>query len=689
MSNRLALEQSPYLRQHMDNPVDWYPWGPEALEAARREDKPILLSVGYAACHWCHVMEHESFENADTAALMNRLFINIKVDREERPDLDHIYMAACQLCTGSGGWPLTVFLTPDLKPFFCGTYFPPQDRYGRPGFPKVLQSLADAWDSQQEDVAEQAARFVDALADLARGPEGTAPLNVELIMRGAGAALRRFDAVHGGFGQAPKFPSTSDLLLLEAAARRNHEAAGHAVTLTCRSMARGGIHDQLGGGFHRYSVDERWAVPHFEKMLYDNALLARVYLSALRRTGEAWLSDVVEDLFAYVAREMTAPSGAFFSTQDADSEGEEGRFFVWTPAQVEAVLGPEAAKAACLHLGVTAEGNFEHHSTVLHVAQDPAGVAQALGWTLEATTARLKSARAGLFEARRARVAPARDEKILAGWNGLMVSALADGATTLGQPAYLAAACRALDAVWTLLRDQHGALHRVFKDTARIPAFLEDHAYLAVACLDVHRAGGGVVYLERARAFCRDIQAHFPTEDGQGFYATAAHAPDLLVRARVTQDEAIPSAASAAITALYGVGQLTGDAAMVGTAQRALEACSGELHKRPTAYASWLCQADTMLRGGPQVVIAGPHANVLLQAARALTDATVLVTHVEADAGLLGASVKDGKVAQDGKAAAYVCANQTCLAPVVDIPGLTQALRQAGLLVSAHVVVDR
>jgi len=654
----------------MNNPVDWFPWGDEALSKARAEDKPILLSVGYAACHWCHVMEHESFEDDGVARLMNERFVSIKVDREERPDIDHIYMTACHLFTGSGGWPLTVFLTPDLRPYFAGTYFPKEDKFGRPGFLRMLRSLSDAWLTQRDEVTEQATRFHEALQGLSAGPArpGGTPLTQDVVTLSAQLLLKRFDAVNGGFGEAPKFPNTLDLLVLEAAAHRGMAAAGDAVLLTCRKMAQGGIHDHLGGGFHRYSTDERWLVPHFEKMLYDNALIPRVFLSAYRRTAAPFLKRVVEDVLVYVTREMTHADGGFFSTQDADSEGEEGRFFVWTPAQISTLLG-EQADAFCQRYGVTDAGNFEHATSVLHLTQE--------------ADDGMERARRALFEARETRPRPARDEKILAGWNGLMASAFCDAAATLQRPDLLARGVAALDFILTHMRTPDGGIFRVFHTGgARIPGFLEDYAMVAQALVDAHRAGAGNRMIQAAVGVCDQLLQRFGDEGEPGFFNTEAGAPGLLVRARAGHDDAVPSGASLACSALLSVGTLTGNTRYVKTVERILDRHSGELMKRPTAYASLTLVLDRMLRGVPMVVVAGGREDPLLAAARSLTDGSVLVLSSEEADGCVEGSLLAGKTARhDGKSAAYVCANQSCQPPVTDLPGLLDALSRAGLAI--------
>ena len=701
MPNRLATQSSLYLRQHMNNPVDWYPWGPEAHERARSEDRPIVLSVGYAACHWCHVMEHECFEDPGVAELMNGGFVSIKVDREERPDVDHLYMTACHLFTGSGGWPLTVFLTPQLHPFFAGTYFPREDRYGRPGFRRVLTALADAWRTQRDEVEEQARRFMASLEDLAQPPPAPPLLGLAPSAGGAPleeatrALLKRHDAHNGGFGGAPKFPNTLDLMLLELAARKGNTRAGQAVTLTCRKMMEGGIHDQLGGGFHRYSVDAAWQVPHFEKMLYDNALIPAVLLAAYRRTAEPWLAQTVGSAVGWLQREMVAPHGGFYATQDADSEGKEGKFFCFTPAEVEAELTEEDARAFCLRHGVTEEGNFtvEEHahpdagtrSNVLHIAATAEEVAAQLGLAPADVEASLERARKTLLVARQRRVAPARDEKILAGWNGLMAAALCDAAATLERPEWLALAKGALEFVLSAMRHPDGGLYRSFAgDRAHIDGLLEDHAFVATACLAAHRAGAGAAFLTHALTLCELMVSRFHDAADPGFFSTRANAADLVVRARSLHDDAVPAAASLACQALLAVGSLCARPDLMQVADGVLARAQGVLQRRPTAVATLVAALERAGAGNPVVVVSAGHGQTqMLGLVRRLCDAWVAVVDGAADAGVVSPELLSGKDPVQGAAAAYVCAGNTCQAPATTQASLRQALAAAGLLAAA------
>src|ERR1700687_4740858 len=501
MGNRLAQETSPYLLEHADNPVDWFPWGAEALARARTEHKPILLSIGYSACHWCHVMARESFEDPDTAALMNRDFVSIKVDREERPDLDQIYMRAVQGMTGSGGWPMTVFLLPDGTPFFAGTYFPPHDRFGMPSFKRVLTAVADAFTKRPADVAETAAQVRDFL-NRPSVPLAVGALTPALLDEAAAQLARDFDPVHAGFGGAPQFPQP----LLVEALLRHHVRTGQPAALemalqTLRAMAAGGMYDQLGGGFHRYSVDERWLVPHFEKMLYDNALLARLYLAAGRALNEPEFLGVARDIFDYVLREMTSPEGGFYAAQDADSEGVEGKFFVWAPEQVDAVIGPELRAIAERYFDISIEGNFED-ANIPHRTIELADAARVFKMSEDEMASKIREIRAKLFAAREQRVKPGRDEKILVAWNAMMIGAFAEGYRALHDPRYLEVAERAAGFIMSKMWDGR-ALRRSFKDgVARHNAYLEDYAQLAGAMLDLYEASLGSENLahDRTRA---------------------------------------------------------------------------------------------------------------------------------------------------------------------------------------------
>ncbi|MCU0622081.1 MAG: thioredoxin domain-containing protein, partial [Gemmatimonadales bacterium] len=519
-TNRHAHATSPDQHQHPHNPVDWYEWGDEALARARAEDRPLLLSIGYSACHWCHVMAHESFEDPATAALMNAHFVNVKVDREERPDLDDIYMAATQAMNqGQGGWPMTVFLTPDQRPFFAGTYFPPRDGHGRPGFPTLLRRIAELWERDRARLEAQGSQLTDLLRDAARAAPGA--VDPDATIEAALASLARsFDATWGGFGRAPKFPPSQSLrLLLRAWRRRDDPQALRMVTTTLDAMAAGGMHDHLAGGFCRYSTDERWLVPHFEKMLYDNAQLAVAYLEGWQATGRARYAEVAARTLDYVLREMTAPEGGFWSATDADSEGEEGRFFVWTPAQVHEVVDPADAALVLDWFDIREGGNWEGHA-IPNTPQPLATVAARHGITETDASARIARARDRLLRARAQRVPPALDDKILTAWNGLMLGAMADGARVLGERRWRDAAVRAADFALESLRRPDGGLYRTWRrGTARLDGYLEDYAFLADGLVSLYEAGADARYLREARVLMERVRTEFRADDG-GFYGT-------------------------------------------------------------------------------------------------------------------------------------------------------------------------
>ncbi|MFO7273845.1 MAG: thioredoxin domain-containing protein [Bacillota bacterium] len=657
-------EASPYLQQHAYNPVDWYPWGPEALERARREDKPIFLSIGYSSCHWCHVMERESFADPAIAAIMNEHYVCIKVDREERPDLDDIYQTICQMVTRSGGWPLSVWLTPDQKPFYVGTYFPPSPRYGRPGFPQVLLALARAWREKRaevEEVAENWARGI-AQSDALLPPSGPVP-DRQLIADAARALAARVDRQHGGFGGAPKFPNTPalELLLRCWKATGDQEFLG-LVTLTLRKMAEGGIYDQLGGGFHRYSVDARWAVPHFEKMLYDNALLPPVYLAAWQATGEPVFRRIVEETLDYVLREMTHPDGGFYSTTDADSEGEEGKYFVWDPQEIAAVLGPDLGALLCRYYGVTEAGNFEHTGkTVLHMAEPAEALAADLGLPAEEVERRLAEGRRRLLEARQRRVPPFRDEKILTGWNGLMITAMARAGRALRRPEYTEAARRAAEFVLTRLADGGGGLWRRFKDgQVGIPGYLEDYAFLAAGLIDLYEATFDERYLREALRLTGETLRRF--YDGAGsFHLTESRAEPLIHRPRDTMDASVPSGTAVAVMNLLRLQPYRRDDRFRQVAEEVFRA-HGELMSRAPGGTATLLQALDLYFSGPtEVTLVGDPPEEWLEALGRRYEPNLVLTRIPAPRD--DAPIWAGKAAVDGAPTAYVCRNFACSPP--------------------------
>jgi uncharacterized protein YyaL (SSP411 family)/aryl-alcohol dehydrogenase-like predicted oxidoreductase len=679
--NRLAGETSPYLLQHAHNPVDWYPWGEEALGRARALDRPILLSIGYAACHWCHVMERESFENEATARLMNEHFVCIKVDREERPDLDEIYMAATVAMSGSGGWPMTVFLAPSLEPFFAGTYFPPRDMHGRPGFPTLLARIAELWRSERTQLEAQGRE----LASHVRAQAAPAPptgLGQPAIDAAVAELRSSYDPVWGGFGGAPKFPPCAALELLLAHHHRTGDAESLAMARrTLDAMAAGGMRDHLGGGFHRYATDERWLVPHFEKMLYDNAQLARVYAQAWQVTRDAGYRRVATETLDWALREMRSERGGFFSATDADSEGEEGRFFVWTPAEVEAALGDdETARAFCAFYDVTTRGNWEGKS-ILHTPAPLDEVARELDLAPAALEERLTRARATLYRTRLARVPPLSDDKILTSWNALMIGALAECGRIFGERTYVEAAADAARFLEGSMARPDGGLYRTTRaGRTHTPAFLEDYAYLADALVDVYEAGGDERLLRRARELATRMVLDFHDEAHGGFFATASDHEALLARMREGQDGATPSPNAVAARALARLGWHFGDAAWLERAARAVRAHGRSIERAPRAFATSLGVVDALLAGPVEVVLVGTRDDVGSEAlARALgarfLGARVIVHHAPgAGSSHARAELLAGKTLVDGRAAAYVCRAQTCRAPATDEAGLEAAL---------------
>ena len=660
MSNRLATQTSPYLLQHAGNPVDWYPWGDEAFAAARERDVPVLLSVGYSACHWCHVMAHESFENPAIATAMNELFVNVKVDREERPDVDAIYMQAVQAMSGHGGWPMTVFLTPAGAPFFGGTYFPPADRDGMRGFPAILDAVSRAWRTQRDEVTRVTAQLVEAMQP-PRLPAGGASPTESTLENACARLLAQLDTAHGGFGGAPKFPHPAavDLLLRRFVAggdRRHLDAA----LLTLGHMARGGIHDQLGGGFHRYTVDATWTVPHFEKMLYDNALLAPVYLHAFQLTGDTECRDVVTSTLDWMIAEMSMPDGGFASSQDADSPGGEGSYFVWTPQQLDDVLGDDAALAAAV-FGVTETGSFEHGSSVLTRARTD--VAPAL----------LASIRERLLAARAQRPAPDRDDKVLTSWNALAIAALAECGAALQRDDWVAAAEDAASFLRTRVRE-NGVTLRTYRDgRASISGFLEDVAYLAGAHVTLYEATGRAHHLTEALALARDALTRFRGDDG-ALYDTAAGADDLVVRPRTIDDSPIPAGQSALADALLRLAAMTGDAELRDAAAAIITPLTTAIERSPLAIPSLACAADRLVAPSREVAIAGDRDDERTRALLAVCRATWLPTSVLAWGDAEGVPLLAGRPTIDAQPAAYVCESFVCRLPVTDPDALRAQL---------------
>jgi uncharacterized protein YyaL (SSP411 family) len=681
-ANRLAAESSLYLRQHAQNPVDWYPWGPEALARAREHDRPIFLSIGYSACHWCHVMEHESFEDPATAKLLNDHFVSIKVDREERPDLDAVYMAAVQaLNHGQGGWPMSVWLTPALEPFYAGTYFPPQDMYNRPSFRRVLLALVEAWRDRRGDVTRAAGQITEHLRTLGQAPERAAELDDGLLRNAAEMLRRAHDPVHGGFGMAPKFPHALDLrLLLRCWQRFGDDGLLGIARLTLDKMARGGIYDHLGGGFHRYSVDERWLVPHFEKMLYDNALLSMAYLEAFQATGEPFNRRVVEETLDYVQREMTAPAGPFYNTQDADSEGVEGKFYVWSEREVRDVLGAKLTDVFCSVYDITPEGNWEGHS-ILHRAKTDEQDAKLLHMDVDELRHKLTEGRRKLLEVRSKRVWPGRDEKILTSWNGLMISAFARAGATLNRPDYTAAAARAADYLLSHLRAADGHLFRTAAvgQPAKIDAYLEDYAFLIEALVDLYEATFAPRWLRAAGELAGVMVERFADATAGGFFTTPAGQDDLIARLKDLHDGSTPSGNALAVTALLRLAVLTGEARWRDAAECGLRAFRGVMEQHPLASGQMLLALDFFLGPVQEVAIvgAGDALKRVLRAAREpfRPRRVVAVRDTSADDPAAAKLPLLADKAPQGPVTTYLCQNYACQAPLVGAQAAEDVLK--------------
>jgi uncharacterized protein YyaL (SSP411 family) len=681
-TNRLFLESSPYLLQHAHNPVSWYPWGDGAFETARRLDRPVLLSVGYSTCHWCHVMEEESFEDEEIARYLNENYVAVKVDREERPDVDAVYMSAVQALTGGGGWPMTVWLTPDRKPFHGGTYFPARDgdRGARIGFLTLLRELKEAYVYQPEKVAGFSARLSDGIREtLAADPGARGLPDPPLLDKAASYYRSRFDSTHGGVSGAPKFPSSLPIRFLLRYQRRTRDAdVLRMATVTLERMSRGGMYDHAGGGFHRYSTDARWLVPHFEKMLYDNALLAVAYLEGYQATGREDFARVAREVLRYVERDMTSPEGAFYSATDADSltpagEREEGWFFTWTPAELEAALGKERARVASAYYGVTSGGNFEGRS-ILHVPRPLPEVAGELGLPAENARAVVEDARDVLYAARGKRPPPLRDEKILAAWNGLMISAHARAALTLGEERYARRAARAAEFVLTRMRAK-GRLLRSYKDGhAHHNGYLDDYAFLIAGLLDLSEATGDPRWLEEAIALDGTLEKVFEDEEHGGYFMTSDDHESLLAREKPAYDGAEPSGNSVHALNLQRLHELTTQDRYRQRAERTLRAFGDRLTRSPAALSEMLLAADFHLDTPREIVIVTPAAREEAEPFLTLLRSTFLPNQVLAIA-VEGADLMaqarlvpllQGKLALKGRATAYVCERGVCKLPTSD-----------------------
>lgn len=689
MPNRLQHETSPYLLQHANNPVDWYPWGEDALAAAKEQDKPILLSIGYSACHWCHAMEHESFEDEKTAAYMNQHFISIKVDREERPDIDDIYMQATLVFNrGQGGWPMTVFLTPEGHPFHAGTYYPPEPRYGMPSFRQVMETVVQTFKNKRKQV-ERAAESLSA--DLSRqvfdasGENGADMLTPTLLHTAAHNLLRRTDPVHGGLTRAkPKFPNPINLEFL----LRYHSVTGdpqalEVVVFALRKMAQGGVYDQLGGGFHRYSVDERWLVPHFEKMLYDNALLSRVYLHAWQASGDALLREVVEDTLDYVKREMTAPGGGFYSTQDADSEGEEGRFFVWSEDELRAALDGVVTNvnAVLSYWGVTPEGNFEGKN-ILHVSDMIERVAIRHGMSVEDMRDEVNAAKTVLFTLRKERVAPGRDDKILAAWNGMMLAAFAEAARVLERDDYQRVAEDNAKFVLDAMTDDNGRLLRSHKGgVSKLNGYLEDYAHVIDGLLELYMTTFEPRWYTEAARLADMVLAHFQADEG-GFFDTSDDHEELIIRPRSVQDNATPSGNAMIAYNLLRLTGFSGETRYEEAALSVLRPLGSALAEYPMAFGEMLIGVDFWLHRPQEIALIGEPAHdeveAMLRVVRAKYRPRALVALLPHDSdSRTDPALLRTRTLRDGNPAAYVCENFVCAAPVTTAGELAALLDRA------------
>jgi uncharacterized protein len=679
--NRLAQETSPYLLQHAHNPVDWYPWCDDAFARAKKEDKPIFLSVGYSACHWCHVMERESFESPAMAELMNERFINVKVDREERPDIDQIYMNAVQAMTGRGGWPMSVFLTPDGKPFFGGTYYPPEDRHGMPGFRRVILSVENAWKNRREEILQSAGEMTNHLADLAKLPQHDAAQELgQDNLESAAAALRRqFDPVHGGFGQSPKFPHPMDLrFLLRYGARCGDAHAIHMVRHTLDKMARGGIYDHLGGGFARYSTDAKWLVPHFEKMLYDNALLALTYVEAWQLMGEEDFARVARETLNYLITRMTDPlEGGFYATEDADSEGVEGKYYVWSKKEVESILGRERAERFCRIYDVSPHGNWEEQN-ILNLLKPLEQVAAADGVEVETLRRELNEDRARLLAARELRIPPGKDTKILTSWNGLALSAFATAAWALGEPAYLNAATACAAFVRRRMMTKEGLLLHSFKDAqAKFNGYLDDYVNVIDGLVRLFEAGGDRQWLNFAEELAATMIREFHDEADGGFFYTGRSHESLILRQKDFQDNATPSSTAMAATALARLGRLLANDSYIEMAWATLKSISPMLRRYPTAAGQALIALDFLLAKGPEVVICSPLADQDYRRARAmwasrfLPGAVILPNFAGNNDSM---ELARDRSALSGHITSFICSGQTCETPVVGLEALKTRL---------------
>jgi len=690
MPNHLINEISPYLRQHAHNPVDWYPWGPEAFKRAQRENKPIFLSIGYSTCHWCHVMAHESFEHPEVARLMNEAFVSIKVDREERPDIDNVYMSACQVMTGSGGWPLSIIMTPDKKPFFAATYIPKDGRFGLIGMTELIPNIKELWTTRRDEALSLSNEIAAVLQRTSRETPGE-ELDEATLELAYEQLAKRFDGQHAGFSSAPKFPTPHNLLfLLRYWKRSGNKAALEMVEKTIQAMRRGGIYDHIGFGFHRYSIDSQWLVPHFEKMLYDQAMLAMAYTEAYQATGKEDYGKTTREIFTYVLSGMAAPEGGFCSAEDADSEGEEGKFYLWTREEVRQALGNEEVNFVAKVFNIGKDGNFMEQATgrrsgvnILHLRKTLGELASDLNMSQQDLQAHLEGIRQKLFDYREKRIHPMKDDKILTDWNGLMIAALAKGAQAFDEPEYAEAACRAADFIIGNIRKPDGRLlHRYRDGRAGVEANLDDYAFLVWGLIELYEAIFKTKYLKVALELTGDMVRHFWDEDGGGFYLTPDDGESLFVRKKEIYDGAIPSGNSVAMLNLLRLGRMTATSDLEEKAARIGSAFSRSVKQLPSAHTQLMVALDFGIGPCYEVVIVGKAqaedtmAMVKALRTRFLPNKVVLLNHGERRSPEIAklAEFTKNQLSIDGRATAYVCMNYNCKLPTTDIDKMLQLL---------------
>ena len=687
--NRLINEKSPYLLQHAYNPVDWHAWNKEAFEKARVENKPIFLSIGYSTCHWCHVMEKESFEDVEVAQLMNEAFVSIKVDREERPDLDHVYMTVCQMMTGGGGWPLTIMMTPEKKPFFAATYIPKGSRFGRTGLVELIPRISEVWRDRNKEVLDSAENMTAALQSLEKESSGE-PIDTGVLDKAYQELAQRFDRTYGGFSGAPKFPTSHNFFfMLRYWRRKDQQEALAMVEKTLQEIRWGGIFDQIGFGFHRYSTDKEWLVPHFEKMLYDQAMLALAYLETYQATGNTTYSETAREIFTYVLRDMRSPEGGFFSAEDADSEGKEGKFYLWTEQEIREILPPDEANLIVRAFHVERNGNFREEASgktlganILFTGKSLPDMASEMNLPVEELEKKIDSARNRLFEVRERRIHPHKDDKILTDWNGLMIAALARGAQVLGEKAYSDAAEDAVDFILKKMRGPDGRLlHRYREGEASIVAHLDDYAFLVWGLIETYEATFHARLLKTALELNRDMIIHFWDEKRGGLYFTSDDAENLIVRKKEVYDGALPSGNAVAMLNLLRLGRYTGDANLEDRAFKIQSAFSEEVRQFPSGYTQFLSAVDFSLGSSHEVVISGSlGAKEMLDALRSRFSPNQILVfrpagHESAGIDAIAPFAKNyGSV--DGRATAYVCSGHACKDPTTEVKELLTLLGQ-------------